>query len=111
MGENPGSGIPTTLCKSGQQWDWPNVWPPLEHMVIMGLYNSGLDEAMMEARSLAKNRVRNCYDIYKKTSHMFEKYNYEDSEKVGGGGEYEIQIGFGWTNGMLLDLMCTLDCF
>ena len=73
--QTQGSGIPTTLCKSGQQWDLPNVWPPLEHMVIMGLYNSGLEEAKEEARSLAKSRVRICCDIFKKTSHMFEKVN------------------------------------
>ena len=29
-------GIPTTLIQSGQQWDFPNVWPPLEHMIITG---------------------------------------------------------------------------
>ena len=25
--------------------------------------------------------------------------------KVGGGGEYEVQLGFGWTNGVVLDFM------
>ena len=23
----------------------------------------------------------------------------------GGGGEYEVQMGFGWTNGVILDLL------
>lgn len=32
-------GIPTTLIQSGQQWDFPNVWPPLEHMIITGCKN------------------------------------------------------------------------
>ena len=39
------------------------------------------------------------------------QYNYDDPTKAGGGGEYEVQIGFGWTNGMLLDLMSSMDCF
>ena len=39
------------------------------------------------------------------------QYNYDDPQKAGGGGEYEVQVGFGWTNGMLLDLMSSMDCF
>ena len=35
-----------SLMPEGEQWDMPNVWPPLEHMLIMGLYNSGLKQAM-----------------------------------------------------------------
>ena len=31
-------GLPTSLVHSGQQWDFPNVWPPMEHMAIMGLH-------------------------------------------------------------------------
>lgn len=37
---------------------------------------------------------------------MFEKYNVEDS-LLGHGGEYEVQEGFGWTNGVILDLLIT----
>ena len=66
-------GVPTTLVSSGEQWDLPNIWLPLEHMVIMGLYNSGCPEAMEEARRLAKNRVTICYKIFRRTGHMFEK--------------------------------------
>lgn len=29
-------GIPTSLKESGQQWDYPNAWPPLQHMLIEG---------------------------------------------------------------------------
>lgn len=29
-------GIPTSLKESGQQWDYPNAWPPLQHMLIDG---------------------------------------------------------------------------
>jgi len=104
------NSLATTLIVSGEQWDMPNAWPPLEHMLIMGLYNSGLKQAMEEARRLSKARVEKCHEIYNKTGHMFEKYNYKTNEE-GGGGEYDVQIGFGWTNGMLLDLMCSLDCF
>ncbi|XP_034024381.1 trehalase isoform X2 [Thalassophryne amazonica] len=30
------NGVPTSLTDSGQQWDYPNAWPPLQHMLISG---------------------------------------------------------------------------
>jgi alpha,alpha-trehalase len=35
---------------------------------------------------------------------MFEKYDVEDPQKTAVGGEYSVQDGFGWTNGVYLDL-------
>jgi hypothetical protein len=34
------------------------------------------------------------------TGVMFEKFNATDTDAAGGGGEYTVQIGFGWTNGV-----------
>jgi alpha,alpha-trehalase len=36
---------------------------------------------------------------------MHEKYSCEVAGGVGGGGEYTPQVGFGWTNGVALDLL------
>jgi len=36
------------------------------------------------------------------TGVMFEKFNATDIDAAGGGGEYTVQAGFGWTNGALL---------
>lgn len=40
---------------------------------------------------------------------MFEKYNVSlattDESAAGGGGEYDVQTGFGWTNGVILDFL------
>ena len=36
---------------------------------------------------------------------MFEKYNCEEVGKAGSGGEYDVQEGFGWTNGVVLKLL------
>ncbi|GAK65251.1 glycoside hydrolase family 37 protein [Moesziomyces antarcticus] len=33
---------------------------------------------------------------------MFEKFNASDINAAGGGGEYEVQVGFGWTNGVAI---------
>ena len=29
-------GVPTSLDLSGQQWDFPNAWPPLQHILVAG---------------------------------------------------------------------------
>jgi len=110
VGDTEG-GLPTTMVRSGQQWDYPNVWPPLEHMLIMGLYKAGGERAKEQARKMARLRVDQCCNILEKKGHMFEKYNCEDGSLAGSGGEYEVQLGFGWTNGMLLDIITTMDCF
>jgi len=34
-----------------------------------------------------------------------EKYNVADTSLLSGGGEYPVQDGFGWTNGVLLKLL------
>ena len=36
---------------------------------------------------------------------MFEKYNVNEQGHAGGGGEYDVQTGFGWTNGVVIDFM------
>ena len=66
-------GLPTTMVRSGEQWDYPNVWPPLEHMVIMGLYRAGGKEAGKEARLMARMRVDQCKYMMERKGHMFEK--------------------------------------
>ena len=40
---------------------------------------------------------------------MYEKYDAYVVGKGGGGGEYVPQIGFGWTNGVVLVLLATLN--
>ena len=37
-------GLVSTLETTGQQWDAPNGWAPLQWMAIVGLENYGLDE-------------------------------------------------------------------
>jgi alpha,alpha-trehalase len=39
---------------------------------------------------------------------MMEKYNVVDTTKPGGGGEYDAQDGFGWTNGVFLKMWAEL---
>ena len=99
-------GLVTTLRNSGQQWDAPNGWAPLQWMAVNGLLTYGyIDEAkIIIERWLALNEK-----VYKNTGKMMEKYNVEDLSLLSGGGEYETQDGFGWTNGVALGFKEILD--
>lgn len=94
-------GWVTTLNKTGQQWDWPNGWAPLQWMVYQGLMTYGFVETAQEGRDrwLALNDK-----VFKATGKMMEKYNVVDAALTTGGGEYPNQDGFGWTNGVYLRL-------
>ncbi|XP_008061105.1 trehalase isoform X2 [Carlito syrichta] len=101
-------GIPTSLKKTGQQWDFPNAWAPLQDLVIRGLAKSPSPRAQEVALQLAQNWIRTNFDVYSQKSAMYEKYDISNGGQPGGGGEYEVQEGFGWTNGVVLML---LDCY
>ncbi|XP_063587711.1 trehalase-like [Penaeus indicus] len=103
------TGVPTSLVESGEQWDFPNAWAPLQHLVIMGLYNARSihHEAENLSLSLAEKWIRTNWEGYQqsKPNAMFEKYNVSIIGLPGGGGEYDVQLGFGWTNGVALRLL------
>ena len=94
-------GFVTTLIASGQQWDAPNGWPPLQWLAIQGAARYGRGDIASDARArwLALNRR-----TYRGTGKMTEKYDVSDLSKRAGGGEYPTQDGFGWTNGVALGL-------
>ena len=96
----PGGFVPT-LIASGQQWDAPNGWAPLEWLAIEGVRRYGRADLADRARDrwLALNRR-----TYQTTGKMTEKYDVVDLQRRAGGGEYPTQDGFGWTNGVALAL-------
>ncbi|WP_162428595.1 alpha,alpha-trehalase TreF [Pontibacter pudoricolor] len=98
---SPGGAV-TTLNQSGQQWDAPNGWAPLQWMTIQALRNYGFTD---EAATIATNWVQLNTDVYQTTGKLMEKYNVENLDLPAGGGEYPNQDGFGWTNGVLLKLI------
>uniref|UniRef100_A0A2K6BB21 Trehalase n=1 Tax=Macaca nemestrina TaxID=9545 RepID=A0A2K6BB21_MACNE len=84
-------GIPTSLQKTGQQWDFPNAWAPLQDLVIRGLAKAPLPRAQEVAFQLAQNWIRTNFDVYSQKSAMYEKYDISNGGQPGGGGEYEVQ--------------------
>lgn len=94
----PGGWV-TTLHQTGQQWDWPNGWAPLQWVVYQALLNYGFVETAREGR----NRWMDLNDkVFRATGKMMEKYNVVHAAITTGGGEYPNQDGFGWTNGVYL---------
>jgi len=99
-------GVPTSMLETGQQWDFPNAWPPLQHMIVVGLEKTGQPQAQAVAFDLAQRWILNNYVAYKQSGDaMFEKYDATVIGLPGGGGEYDVQLGFGWTNGVAVDFL------
>jgi alpha,alpha-trehalase len=94
-------GLRTTQNPTGQQWDSPNGWPPLQWIAIKGLSDYGHDK---QAYKLASRFIRTVDLTYRDTGKMLEKYDVE-RRRPGGGGEYPLQDGFGWTNGVTRALL------
>uniref|UniRef100_A0A3P9PQ13 Trehalase n=1 Tax=Poecilia reticulata TaxID=8081 RepID=A0A3P9PQ13_POERE len=94
------NGVPTSLRDSGQQWDYPNAWPPLQHMLIEGLSKLSSEEGKKLAFDLAQRWIKTNWLAYQEY-----EYDVNGDGKPGGGGEYEVQLGFGWTNGVALQLL------
>lgn len=130
----PGA-VAATNYRTAQQWDRPNVWPPLVYAITKGLLNTpatfGEDDPAWRdtqdmALRLAQRYLDSAFCTWRATGGatselerldlddesvdadadaegiMFEKYSDEAVNVAGGGGEYEVVEGFGWTNGVLI---------
>lgn len=92
-------GLTTTLINSGQQWDAPNGWAPLQWIAYKGLTNYGFDELAEEIKKRWTNANNK---VFSATGKMTEKYDVWNDHAEASGGEYPNQDGFGWTNGVYL---------
>eukprot|EP01122_Echinamoeba_exundans_P006248 TRINITY_DN1722_c0_g2_i1.p1 TRINITY_DN1722_c0_g2~~TRINITY_DN1722_c0_g2_i1.p1 ORF type:complete len:586 (-),score=88.79 TRINITY_DN1722_c0_g2_i1:28-1785(-) len=111
-------GVPTSLVSSGQQWDFPNAWAPLQLFIIESMDHlseiSGSTRASWLSYDLSRRWLISNYCAWEATSKngtagdMFEKYDATRVGLPGGGGEYQVQTGFGWTNGVALKLLTKL---
>jgi alpha,alpha-trehalase len=96
-------GLATTQQVTNQQWDRPNGWAPLQYLAVEGLQRYEEDDL---ARDIARRWIRRVLRSFAQTGLLEEKYNIEtDDVRPAKGGEYALQVGFGWTNGVLTRLM------
>ncbi|CAK9092048.1 unnamed protein product [Durusdinium trenchii] len=101
-----GGAATTAVVTDGRtQWDAPNAWPPLQHMLIEGLERLGSVAAKDLAQEMTERWLQSCQMAWEKSGFMYEKYNASKPGEGGGGGEYEPQVGFGWSNGVALVLL------
>ncbi|MEM6450670.1 MAG: trehalase family glycosidase [Cyanobacteria bacterium P01_D01_bin.105] len=103
--EAPG-GVRTSTHFSGNQWDAPFGWAPLQLIAIEGLQRYGYTEA---AERLARRFITLIVNDFERTGSLLEKY---DIEACSGDVSNEIhfgyssnEVGFGWTNGVVLALL------
>ncbi len=94
-------GVVTTRFNTGQQWDYPNGWAPLQWITYKACKNYKYDQL---ARMIAIRWTNLNVKVFFETGKMLEKYNVVNIHLPGGGGEYKLQDGFGWTNGVFLKL-------
>jgi alpha,alpha-trehalase len=94
-------GLRTTRIASGQQWDSPNGWAPLQWVAVAGLARTGHEGL---AKDIARRWIGTVDAAFRETGKMLEKYDVEQ-RRPGGGGEYPLQDGFGWTNGVTAALI------
>ncbi|KAI8145777.1 Six-hairpin glycosidase-like protein [Fennellomyces sp. T-0311] len=117
--------LTTSTYNTTLQWDWPNGWPPLQYIAMRAMLNvntwlGGNTEIESLARTLAERNAASAFCAWYKTGgsipglldkittnaddngHMFEKFDVRHLDAAGSGGEYEVQVGFGWTNGVTM---------
>lgn len=95
-------GVVTSLVETGQQWDAPNGWAPLQWVTIQGLRNYG---HYALAEEIKKRWIARNLKTFREKAKLVEKYDVIHPDRMGGGGEYPLQDGFGWTNGVLAALL------
>lgn len=96
-------GVLATEYESNEQWDYPNGWAPLQWMAVQGFKLYGHDALGNE---IARNWLHTVNHFYQHHHKLIEKYHIANSTPhEGGGGEYPLQDGFGWTNGVARRLM------
>jgi len=102
--ERPG-GLSTSTYESGNQWDLPFGWAPLQMIAVEGLrrygFNADADRISQEFLSLVR-------DEYGKVGFIVEKYDVvrrgTDSSSIRYGYQSN-QAGFGWTNAVYTRLL------
>ena len=90
-------GVVTTSNATSQQWDAPNGWAPLQLFAVEGLRNYGFE---MQAQTIMLRFCKTIERHFALSGVLLEKYNVCEPEIKAGGGEYDVQLGFGWTNGV-----------
>ena len=103
--EAPG-GLLTSTAVTGNQWDAPFGWAPLQMIAVDGLRRYGFHE---DANRIAAKFVSLVAKEFDEHGTIVEKYDVRRRESDVAAdikfGYSANQVGFGWTNGAVLDLL------
>ena len=91
------------VCEKGgrkieYQWDYPNGWAPLHHILIQSLINYDFSK---DAKRLAEKYLNIVTLNFQTTGDLWEKYNVIDGS-IQVVDEYEMPAMMGWTAGVFV---------
>jgi alpha,alpha-trehalase len=105
--ERPG-GLETSAGESGNQWDAPWGWAPLQMIAVEGMRRYGYDA---DADRISREFLSLVLQEYRKVGFIVEKYDVvrrgTDSSSIRFGYQSN-QAGFGWTNAVYTRLLDAL---
>lgn len=107
--EAPG-GLMTSATRSGNQWDAPFSWAPLQLIAVKGMLNyPDVPGAQDSAVRISNKFVNQIAKEFSEHGGIFEKYDASAMESdVANGIDYGYdsnELGFGWSNGVFLELL------
>ncbi len=101
--EQPG-GLVMSPQESGGQWDFPYAWAPNQLLADKGLRRYGFNK---EADRVSYKFLSTVAENFRRDGTIREKYNAltRSSETQVTAGYHANIVGFGWTNGVFLELL------
>ena len=100
-------GLAMSTKDTGVQWDYPYGWAPVQLLAVEGLrrygYNAEADRisykflSMVLTNFVRDGNIREKYNVVTDSSNLKLSEGYRDNV-----------VGFGWTNGVFLELLNTL---
>jgi alpha,alpha-trehalase len=104
--EQPG-GVVMSTRETKVQWDYPYGWAPIQLIAVEGLRRYGFHA---DADRLSKKFLDTVTENFRSDGTIREKYNVvtRSSESDVVAGYKENVVGFGWTNGVFLQLLKAL---
>jgi alpha,alpha-trehalase len=105
--EEPG-GLAMSRRETQAQWDYPYGWAPIHLLAVEGLLRYGYKA---DADRIAYSFLSMVMQNFERDKTIREKYNVvtRSSETHIGEGYSQNVIGFGWTNGVFLELLHELS--
>jgi alpha,alpha-trehalase len=101
--EQPG-GLVMSPYETGGQWDFPYAWAPNQLLANKGLRRYGFNK---EADRVSYEFLSTVAENFRRDGTIREKYNAvtRSSETQVTAGYHMNIVGFGWTNGVFLELL------